>query len=152
MLTFSFSRLLMCAFVAVSAASCCHNMASDNAKTVRDFHNAFANEWNFAKASSFVGDTYQSHAPNAKQGLESLKEVVASFQSSKSHGKIMCMVAEKDIVVVAHHITVNEKDKGYAAVDFYQLKDGKIINHWDVFQQVSNELQDPTSMFCKYGR
>ena len=38
----------------------------------------------------------------------------------------------------------NSQDKGVAIVDIFRIKDGKIVEHWDVIQETPSEANDNT--------
>ena len=47
------------------------------------------------------------------------------------------------------HVHSKEKptDLGHAIVDLFRVKDGKIIEHWDVIQAISETLNNNNTMF-----
>ncbi len=42
---------------------------------------------------------------------------------------------------------VHSQDKGVAIVDVFRIKDGKIVEHWDVIQEIPNETANDNTMF-----
>lgn len=47
------------------------------------------------------------------------------------------VVAEGDLVVVHHHLVRQPGTPGIAAVDMFRVKDGRIVEHWDVLQPIA---------------
>jgi predicted SnoaL-like aldol condensation-catalyzing enzyme len=45
------------------------------------------------------------------------------------------------------HVTVSATDRGTAAADILRLKDGKIVEHWDVLQAVPETSANDNTMF-----
>jgi predicted SnoaL-like aldol condensation-catalyzing enzyme len=46
------------------------------------------------------------------------------------------LIAGGDLVAVHHHARGSPPDRGRAVVDIYRLEDGKIVEHWDMVQEV----------------
>jgi predicted SnoaL-like aldol condensation-catalyzing enzyme len=61
--------------------------------------------------------------------------------------KIIHMVADGDMVMVHHHLVREPGTKGIAAVDMFRVKDGMIVEHWDVLQPVPEISVNKTGMF-----
>jgi predicted SnoaL-like aldol condensation-catalyzing enzyme len=57
------------------------------------------------------------------------------------------IVVEDDIAVVHHHLVREPGQKGVAAVDIFRVKDGKVVEHWDVLQPVPETSPNPHAMF-----
>lgn len=57
------------------------------------------------------------------------------------------MIAEGDFVVVHHYARRNPGDRGEAFIDIFRIKDGKIIEHWDVIQAVPEHSANENGMF-----
>ncbi|MBN9225426.1 MULTISPECIES: nuclear transport factor 2 family protein [unclassified Microbacterium] len=56
-------------------------------------------------------------------------------------------LADGDIVVTHSHFRRTPEDRGLAVADFWRLEDGKIVEHWDVIQEVPAEAKNTNSMF-----
>lgn len=51
------------------------------------------------------------------------------------------------LVFIHNHIKLNPKDRGQAAVDIFRVRDGKIVEHWDVIQDIPEKAENPNTMF-----
>jgi predicted SnoaL-like aldol condensation-catalyzing enzyme len=56
-------------------------------------------------------------------------------------------VAEGDTVALHVYSRAHSQDKGVAIVDVFRIKDGKIVEHWDVIQEIPNEAANDNTMF-----
>ena len=65
----------------------------------------------------------------------------------KSHVVFSHIVAEADLVVLHQNSKVDEKDRGRATVDIFRVKNGKIVEHWDVTQDVPEKTASGNTMF-----
>ncbi|MEC2502918.1 pyruvate kinase, partial [Bacillus cereus] len=45
------------------------------------------------------------------------------------------------------HCRTNSQDKGVAIVGIFRNKDGKIVEHWDVIQEIPSEAANNNTMF-----
>jgi len=54
------------------------------------------------------------------------------------------------MVVTHSHLDLepgNAGNSGRALADFFRLEDGKVVEHWDVIQDVPNHAASPNGMF-----
>ncbi|GAH43723.1 unnamed protein product, partial [marine sediment metagenome] len=56
-------------------------------------------------------------------------------------------VSDGDIVVTHSHFRRTADDLGLAVADFWRIANGKIVEHWDVIQEVPTEAQNDNTMF-----
>jgi len=60
------------------------------------------------------------------------------------------VIAEGDMVVTHSHLDLepgNADIPGRAQADFFRLEDGKVVEHWDVVQEVPKHAANPNGMF-----
>ncbi|PFD40739.1 pyruvate kinase [Bacillus cereus] len=68
-------------------------------------------------------------------------------KTPNSSAEIKRVVAEGDTVALHVHSRANSQDKGVAIVDVFRIKNGKIVEHWDVIQEIPNETANDNTMF-----
>ncbi|MGR3659782.1 MAG: nuclear transport factor 2 family protein [Paracoccaceae bacterium] len=80
---------------------------------------------------------YDQHNPDVGDGLEGfgkhLQEIEKSGQVSK-YLKVHHLLGQGNFVVVYSH--VKQGDDDWAFFDLFRLKDGKIVEHWDVQEKI----------------
>ena len=97
----------------------------------------------------FVGDDYIQHNPHVATGKEAF---IAYFERMENEypGKrvsIKRTVAEGDLVVLHCHQTWPDGLE-YAGIDIFRIDDaGKILEHWDVLQEVPEISAHGNGMF-----
>jgi predicted SnoaL-like aldol condensation-catalyzing enzyme len=91
-----------------------------------------------------IVDDYVQHNPQAGNGLEAVKEF---FRPVGPVGvDVHRVIAEGDLVAVHAHY----KNWNMAAVDIFRLNDdGKVIEHWDVLQEVPETTASGNDMFSQ---
>ena len=57
------------------------------------------------------------------------------------------MIAEGDLVAVHSRLVRHATDRGQAVADFFRLENGKIVEHWDVLQDVPETAANDNTMF-----
>ena len=65
----------------------------------------------------------------------------------KSHVVFSHIVAEGDLVVLHLNSKADEKDRGRAIVDIFRVENGKIVEHWDVTQDVPEKTANGNTKF-----
>ena len=64
-----------------------------------------------------------------------------------SRAKIVRSSTDGDLVWIHVHSTNGPEDRGQAVVDIFRVKEGKIVEHWDVIQDVPKEAANQNTMF-----
>src|SRR5688572_20405368 len=106
---------------------------------VRDFYDlAFNQKQPEAAAARYLGPVYIQHNPNFGDGPEAFIAGVRSFVTAFPNLRVdfKRIIAEEDLVVVHSHMKREPSDRGLAVVDIFRLDNDKVVEHWDVVQEV----------------
>jgi len=100
-------------------------------------------------AAAAIGDTYTQHNPGAPDGAAAFIAYVQSMRSRfpALRVEVKRTIAEGDLVVTHSHFHLVPGDRGLATADFWRVVDGKIVEHWDVIQQVPEQAVNTNTMF-----
>ena len=100
-------------------------------------------------AARYLGPYYRQHNPGAADGAESyvafMKRLAQTYPELRMETKRM--IAEGNYVVLHSHLVLKPGDRGLAVVDIFRLEDGKIVEHWDVVQEVPETSANNNTMF-----
>ena len=120
-----------------------------NKKTVLEFYEAGLNKKDFEAAAKYFGPKYIQHNPGAPDGTEAF-EAFVNFLKEKfpnSHSEIKKVFADGDFVVLHVHAVREPGTRGRAIVDIFRLENGKIVEHWDVAQDIPEKMPHNNGMF-----
>ena len=120
-----------------------------NKKIVVDFYEKGLNQKDFDAAAKYFGPRYIQHNPSAPDGIEGFKRLVAFLKEKfpNSHSEIKRVIAEGDFVVLHVHSVREPGQRGRAIVDMFRLENGKIVEHWDVIQDIPEKPANDNTMF-----
>jgi predicted SnoaL-like aldol condensation-catalyzing enzyme len=120
-----------------------------NKKLVREFYEKALNQKDFAAASAYLGAKYTQHNPRAADGAEGLKAYLEFLKGKfpKSRSEIKRVFAEGDHVILHVHAVREPGTKGQAIIDIFRVENGKIVEHWDVVQDVPDQALNTNTMF-----
>jgi predicted SnoaL-like aldol condensation-catalyzing enzyme len=120
-----------------------------NKRTVVEFYEAAINQKDFAAASKYMGQRYTQHNPLAADGPAGLQAYLQFLREkfSKSHSEIKKVFADGDYVILHVHAVRVPGTRGNAIVDIFKLEDGKVVEHWDVIQEIPEKAANGNGMF-----
>jgi predicted SnoaL-like aldol condensation-catalyzing enzyme len=120
-----------------------------NRKLVVEFYVQVFNRHEVAAGGQLLGDDYKQHNPLAPDGKEPLVKVLTErfAKTPDSRARIVRSVAQGDLVWLHIHSTLNAQDRGRAIVDIFRVRNGKIVEHWDVIQAVPENPANSNTMF-----
>ena len=94
-----------------------------------------------SKVDRYISPDYIQHSSLAPPGVEHLKAFLDRVrqESPDARQHIKRALVDGDMVAVHTHVVRWPGDPGLAAADFFRVADGRIIEHWDVIQEVRPE-------------
>ena len=142
-------RPLLAAVLAVMLAGPAWADPEANKKVVIDFYEKALNQKDFEAAAKYFGPRYIQHNPQVPNGPDGLKRLVTLLKEKfpNSHSEIKRVIAEGDYVVLHVHSVRAPGERGRAIVDIFKLENGKIVEHWDVIQDVPEKAANDNTMF-----
>jgi len=92
---------------------------------------------------------YKQHNPYAATGAKAAIDFLGPYlkQNSEARTEIIRVIAEGDLVAIHNNPKANSKDRGRAVVDIFRIANGKVVEHWDVVQDVPEKSANSNTMF-----
>lgn len=119
-----------------------------NKQTVLEFYETAFNRKDIAAVAAFIGDRYVQHNPQIADGLPGLQarlqELAATFP--QLHVRVRRIFSEGDHVAAHVHAVRVPGQRGVAIMDMFRLADGKLVEHWDVMQDIPEQSQNSNGM------
>ena len=118
-------------------------------KNVAAFYDYLINKKDFQAAARYIGPHYRQHNPLVGDQAEGLEEFCNFLRTNfpEAHSEIKRIFAVDDHVILHVHSTRTPGTRGRAIVEIFRLEDGKIVEHWDVIQEIPAESANPNGMF-----
>ena len=116
---------------------------------VLEMHSQVLDKLDSSKVDRYLSQDYLQHSSLAEPGLASLKSFLdkVKVESPQAKHHIKRALVDGDLVAVHVHVERWPGDAGLAVVDIFRVADGKIVEHWDVLQEVPVKAVNPNSMF-----
>ena len=102
----------------------------------------------------YVGPVYRQHNPHVADGIEGAVSALTHLTREvypELRQDVKRTVAQGDLVAVHSRYTHSAADRagsgGEAVVDIFRLEHGKIVEHWDVVEDVPGESANDNTMF-----
>ncbi|MGW0711331.1 nuclear transport factor 2 family protein [Streptomyces sp. NPDC002643] len=98
---------------------------------------------------TYWGPEYQQHNPNIPNGVEGVKAGLGAYfeQFPQLSVERKRVIAEGDLVAVHSHYVNAPGERGQAILDLFRVRDGRIVEHWDVIQDVPETSANDNTMF-----
>lgn len=136
----------------VSAAqSSTRDVAAEEANRtlVLNFYDRFFNKHEVTEAAEVVADDYKQHNPQVPDGKAPFVSYFAGYfkENPQARARIVRSATDGDLVYLHVHSTNGPGDRGQAVVDIFRVQGGKIVEHWDVIQDVPEKAANKNTMF-----
>lgn len=121
-----------------------------NKANAKAFYSLMFNECKPREAiERYVGDEYIQHNPHVADGKKAFIDYFEKMASEYPNKKVYFKraIAEDNLVVLhCHQIWPNSDD--YAGIDIFRFDtSGKIVEHWDVLQVISDASKHDNGLF-----
>ncbi len=133
----------------VSSESAYSDEERRNRDVVLAFYEHGINRHDVAAALSYVGADFIQHSPHIADGPTGLAAFFGEFW--KTHPQFRVEVKrifiEGDMTAAHVRLHGGSTPNGEASADIFRLKDGKIVEHWDVVRPIPVGAANSNSMF-----
>lgn len=98
---------------------------------------------------TYVDPGYIQHNPHAATGRDAAITFLEPFfeANPELRYEIRRVIADGDLVAVHAHGRMNADDRGIAVVDILRVEECRVVEHWDVVQQVPETSANDNGMF-----
>lgn len=114
-------------------------------EVVLAFYEAALNEKDVEKTKQFLGRTYIQHNPWVADGPEGLLRFVAFRREHfpEARNEVKRVISEGDVVALHVHSVLVPGTPGRSIVDIFRVQGGKVVEHWDVIQEIPVQIFPP---------
>ena len=99
--------------------------------------------------TKYVAKDYVQHNPTVPTGRDAAIATLIPFMDQHPYAEFNFkrVLADGDLVALHLHNRFAPNEPGLAVVDIFRLKDGLIVEHWDLVQPVAEAAENSNSMF-----
>jgi len=97
----------------------------------------------------FIAQDYIQHNQSVAPGRQPLKDFLDMIrrETPEAVHDVKRAFVDGDHVTVHYHVRRWPDDLGWAVIDIFRVKNGKVAEHWDVMQDVVEGGPNPNSVF-----
>ena len=142
--------LLALVLVTTSASAFADSTQEKNRKVVLAFYELAFNKHQPKEAvAKYIGNKYIQHNPHVPNGTDAFTGYFEALFKKNPQAQVIFKhsLADKDLVALHLNFKLNNEDRGQAIIDLFRLENGKIIEHWDVIQDVPETTANGNTMF-----
>ena len=119
--------------------------AAKNKAIVLEAFETLFNKRDYAAAERFWSPNYIQHSAHIAPGREGLFNLIKSLPPTLKY-EPGTIVAEGDFVMVHGRFSGFGQPVNWIAVDILRMKDGILVEHWDVIQDEATEQQSKSGL------
>lgn len=121
---------------------------ANNKQIALDFFNAITVKKDFKAASQYLGPVFIEHSPDAVDGYKGLQDLVDDLKKyPESQIIIKRTMVDGDYVMIHVHVIREPNTLGRAVMELFRLENGKVVEHWDVLQEVPAKSENTNGIF-----
>ncbi|WP_030435802.1 nuclear transport factor 2 family protein, partial [Actinoplanes subtropicus] len=96
----------------------------------------------------YAAEPYYEHNPTQPNGLAAAKAAfAAAFENPHFSMGLKRVIAEGDQVAVHHDLKFAADGPGAAVIDIFRVRDGRVVEHWDIVQPIPATSANDNTMF-----
>lgn len=108
-----------------------------NLNLVLKFYNEAFGQHDISAVDRYVSPNYIQHNPQAPDGPQGLEDFLVGFNVNKKKGPVdIHHTAVNGNIVWLHVKTTGFTGEPWALVDIFRVEGDKIVEHWDVIQEI----------------
>ena len=119
--------------------------AAKNKAIVLEAFEALFNKRDYAAAERFWSPNYIQHSAHIAPGREGLFNLIKGLPPTLKY-EPGAIVAEGDFVIVHGRFSGFGQPVNWIAADILRIKDGILLEHWDVIQDEATEQQSKSGL------
>jgi predicted SnoaL-like aldol condensation-catalyzing enzyme len=119
----------------------------ENKKLVTNLYQEVFGDKNIDAVDKYIGDSYIQHNPAVADGKEALKAALRIWfkDAPKENIDIQHIGADGNFVYI--HTKSKQGNKTFSVMDIFRIDGGKVVEHWDVMQEVPAKSANDHPMF-----
>ncbi len=116
-----------------------------NLKLVQRLYDECLNPLDPDKVDEFIAEDYVQHNQDHTGGREPLKGLIRHIREVNplSVHDIKRILVDGNMVAAHYHARRFPGDDGWVTVDLFRIENGKIVEHWDVLQDIKPDRVNP---------
>lgn len=120
-----------------------------NRAVITDFARLFYTEKKIRAAfERHVAKDYIQHNPGIPDGRDAaIAALEPKFSRPEASFEVKRILVDGDLAMIHLHGRLSPDSPGGAVADIYRLKDGRIVEHWDVLQPIQAQTLNPHPYF-----
>lgn len=133
----------------VASSAGARSLTERNRIVVQDFARIFYAEKDVERAfQTYVVSDYIQHNPGIADGRQAAIDALKPmFSRPGAQFDVKRIIIDGDMAVIHLFGRGDPATPGAAVADIYRLKDGKIVEHWDIMQPMPAKSANPHPMF-----
>src|ERR1700752_514605 len=117
----------------------------NNKKLVLEAFDTLFNKRDYASAERYWSPDYIQHSAHIAPGREGLFNLIKSIPATLKYESGM-IVADSDLVIVHGRFSGFGQPVNWIAADILRIKDGILVEHWDVIQDEATRGQSKSGL------